>query len=347
MSEDALLAHACPHHIRYERATIMGGREITTQSPISSTNLLVLRFNGEEIPKEGLVLASETVFPSSAPYRFTSSTNTLLVLSDGKERNIQFPTDLLFTQKEMVSFLNKELAFPVYAEPYESSVKLTNQKNSESLSLKGTALTKLGYASTKVFVRNKKQIGEWGLQKRFGGGYKIFFKKEESFDGIVDVSYITEKNFCRRCATTGVENDFRFDERGGIKTIADHNLLYQSLSKVLLTEITSNPYHNWYGSNAMTLIGRKVSASVVQSLRASVRDALTTFKNVQDQQASIQDMSLKERLRRVVNIDVSTIGEDETSYLVSIVAESMSSEQVSINLVFAVPGSFSLDGDLT
>ena len=48
-----------------------------------------------------------------------------------------------------------------------------------------------------------------------------------------------------------------------------------------------------------------------------------------------------------MGIDVSTIGEDETSYLVSIVAESMSSEEVNINIIFAVPGSFSLDGDLT
>ena len=347
MSEDALLAHACPHYIRYERANIVGDREIITKSPISSTNLLTLRFDGVEIPREGLFLASETIFPSSAPYRFTDKTNKLIVISDGLEKEIQFRTDKIYTQNEMVLFLNESLSYPISSEAYESSIKLTNQRNSESLSLRGTALKKLGYFSSKVVVRNKKVVSSWSLAKLFGGGYKIFFKAEEYFNGLVDVSYLTEKKHCRRCSSTGVENDFRFNEKGEIKTIQDHNLLYQSLSKVLLTEITSNPYHNWYGSNAMTLIGRKVSASVVQSLRASVQDALTTFKNVQDQQASVQSMSLKERLRRVKNIEVSTIGEDETSYLVSIVAESMSSEQVSINIIFAVPGSFSLDGDLS
>jgi phage baseplate assembly protein W len=347
MSKDALLAHACPHFIRYERASIVGEREIITRSPISSSNLLLLRFNGEEIPKEGLLLASETVFPSSAPYRFTNDTATLSVSSDGVEKAISFPTSKIFTQQEVVLFLNKNLPFPIFAEPYESSIKLTNQKNSSGLVLKGSSLKKLGYKTSKISIKNKKTVGAWNLAKLFGGGFKVFFKEEEYFKGVVDISYLTEKRFCRRCVSTGVENDFRFNTKGEIETIQDHNLLYQSLSKMLLTEITSNPYHNWYGSNAMTLIGRKVSASVVQSLRGSVRDALTTFKSVQDRQASIQSMSLKERLRRVVGIDVSTIGEDETSYLVSIVAESMSSEEVNINIIFAVPGSFSLDGDLT
>ena len=58
-------------------------------------------------------------------------------------------------------------------------------------------------------------------------------------------------------------------------------------------------------------------------------------------------MSFKERLSRVKSIDVSTIGADETSYLVSVVIESMSAEAVSINIIFAVPGSIPLDGDLS
>ena len=346
MSEDAQLAHACPHFIRYERANISGNREIFTLSPISSSNLLSLRLNGIEVGSEGYFSPSETVFPSLAPYRFTETTKTLVVETEIQSQTITFPKDKIFLQKDLISFLNSSFTLPIVAEAYSSSIKLTNQRKSDTLNLSGTALSKLGYTSKAVKLKNRKRYESWVLSKRIGGGYKIIFKKEMYFNGVADISYLTEKDNCRRCSGTGVENDFRYSEKGDIKTIKDHNLLYQSISKVLLTEISSNPYHIWYGSNAMTLIGRKVSSSVVQSLKSSVRDALSSFKNVQDQQASVQNLTLKERLRRVINIEVSTIGEDETSYLVSVVVESMSSEQVSINIVFAVPGSIPLDGDL-
>ena len=50
---------------------------------------------------------------------------------------------------------------------------------------------------------------------------------------------------------------------------------------------------------------------------------------------------------QIRGVEVSTIGDDETSYLVRVTVESFSSKPVSINIVFAVPGSIPLDGDLT
>ena len=89
-----------------------------------------------------------------------------------------------------------------------------------------------------------------------------------------------------------------------------------------------------------------MSQGVVYSLRESVRRALDDLINVQNQQSRIQTMSQEERVKQVRNVEVSTVGDDETSYLVSVTVVSYSSQPVRINLVFAVPGSIPLDGDL-
>jgi phage baseplate assembly protein W len=347
MSKDALLSHACPHHIRFERVEILGGREIIPKSPISSSGLLEIRFDGVVVDKEGLYYPSDVVFPFSAPYRFSNGNNTLIVQSDSTVQNIPLPENQILSQKEIIDILNENISELTVASSFHSSVKISNELKSNNLILSGTAMVKLGFSTNKIVVRNKKRYSDWVLVKQLRGGFKVMFREEVDFNGLVDISYLTTKEYCRRCNGTGVENDFRYTEQGDIKTIGDFDLLYQNVAKILLTEIGTNPYHVWYGSTAIRLVGKKVSASVVHSLRASVRDALSNFKNVQDQQAGIQEMSFKERLSRVKSIDVSTIGADETSYLVSVVIESMSAEAVSINIIFAVPGSIPLDGDLS
>jgi phage baseplate assembly protein W len=108
----------------------------------------------------------------------------------------------------------------------------------------------------------------------------------------------------------------------------------------------SNPYHSFYGSNAMSLIGQKVSAGVAISLRTSVQTALDTLIDVQTQQSKVQEMSLEERVKRVRSIEVSTIGNDETSYLVRVSVESLSMQVVGVNVLFTVPGAITMDGEL-
>jgi phage baseplate assembly protein W len=143
-----------------------------------------------------------------------------------------------------------------------------------------------------------------------------------------------------------VENDLRFGDDGNMKMVGGYDLLYQRVAKILLTERGSNPYHLFYGSTADRLIGQKVSAGVISSLKESVRDALDTHISIESQQAKVQEMTAEERLLRVRSVDVSMVGDDETSYLVRVSVESFSSKVVNINVVFAVPGSIPLDGDL-
>lgn len=348
MSTDAQIAHACPHHIRYEKVSILGGREIIPLSPIAGESLLELRKDGVTIPSDGLRVDANVVFPSASPYRIRSGNETLVVEGLGLPKTtITFPTKII-NQAEMVSLLNKNLPSPLSAAVYKNSIKITDNLLSSGFKLSGSIMGKLGFTSSTYRAKSKELFPSWKLvrQKNFVG-YKILLSKPYYLEGILDLSYGAEKSYCRRCSGTGVENDLRFNDLGELSLVKDHDLLYQRVAKVLLTQRGSNPYHIFYGSTATGLIGQKVSAGVVQSLKSSVRKALDDLIDVQTQQSKIQLMSLEERVRRVRNVEVSTIGDDETSYLVRVTVESFSSKPVNINIVFAVPGSIPLDGDLT
>jgi phage baseplate assembly protein W len=346
MSFDAQLAHACPHFIRYERTSISGGREILPLSPISGSGMLKLRVDEVEIPPEGLFSLVSAPFPSSAPYKITATSNTLFIASESTEVEIILPAKI-YSQAEMISQISKSLPPPFSVSAYGQSVAVENGGQTNKLTLSGSALARLGFKGARLTKRAKTLAPSWKLVKdRTRPGSKIIFSDTYEPQGLVDISYLAEKSYCRRCGGTGVENDFRFDVSGDIQVIEGYDLLYQAVAKILLTQYRSNPYHTWYGSTAISLIGKKSNSGTALALKDSVRAALDNLVNIQGQQVKVQAMSLEERLKRVVSIDVTSLGDDQTAYLVKVVVESMSSQPVSINIVFAVPGSIPLDGGL-
>ena len=132
-----------------------------------------------------------------------------------------------------------------------------------------------------------------------------------------------------------------------MKKIGDTDLLYQSVAKILLTEIGSNPYHDWYGSNAFRLLGQKNTSAVAQSLRLSVQQALTKLQSVQQKMSKVQQITSEERLISVRSVNISQINDNATSLLCIVVVVSGANRPVSVNIVFSVPGAISLDGGLT
>ena len=95
------------------------------------------------------------------------------------------------------------------------------------------------------------------------------------------------------------------------------------------------------------MIGKKSNGATKQALKQSVREALDRLINTQKVQASVQNMSSKEKLLSVRSVEVENIGDDLTSLLCTVSIVSASSEIVSVNIIFAVPNSISLDGDLS
>ena len=340
MSKDVHIAHICPHHIRFERTTAVGGIEVPTLSPVSSAGLLMLRRDGVSLPPNGLFKNASVFFPKKAPYRVKEGQNILSV--NGVSYTIP---SKIYTLKEIVAWLNVNLDGYITS-AYEGTIKIEHPTE-RSVSVSGSALSHAFGVRLGRFIGHRKNLTpSWRLSRNSLSGVSIIFEKELDPVGLLDISYLTEKQYCRRCGSTGVENDFRLDSFGEMTMIRDHDLLYQIVAKALLTEVGSNPFHSWYGSTAMSLIGQKVNSAVVQGLKDSVLKCLSNMIDIQSSQAQVQTVSLKERISRVLSVEVEQIGDDVTSLLCTVVVQSASSEPVSVNIVFAVPNSIPLDGDL-
>lgn len=347
MSIDVQVAHACPHHIRYELVSVLGEREIISISPISGMGLISLTSDGVEIPPEGLRAEGLIIFPKSAPYVVRAGQDTINIsTSDGQQKTVTLSSKI-YSQGEMVNALKGKLPEGMSVSAKGKNVSLSGNGYFDSISLSGSGLKPLGFKSPKVVVKAKVLFPSWKLVKIAGStGYKIQLSKNVSTESVLKLSYTTQKSYCRRCQGTGVENDIRFNDEGGVQMIGGYDLLYQRIAKALLTVRGSNPYHSFYGSTALSLIGQKVVSGARISLEDSVRDALDRLISIDRQQAAAQDMTPEERLLRVRSVSVSTIGNDETSFLVRVEVDSFSSRKVDVNVVFAVPGSIPLDGDL-
>lgn len=344
MSYDLHIAHACPHHIRYERVGITNSRLVSPRSPIGGVGLLEIRRDGIILNKEGNLREAFTITPQSSPYRIREGKNVLGIrTSSGDDIQITIPSKI-YQVEALYQYLNGKLG-DVDLLIERKSLKFTDNKKGVGFTLYGSILKPLGYKSEKEVVKTKTITPSWSLVKRLNG-YDLLFSKELSPEGLLDISYTTLKEFCRRCNSTGIENDVRWGDQGEMGILQGTDLLYQNVAKSVLTELGSNPYHSFYGSNALSLVGRKVNSGTAMSLRESVRDCLSKLISTQTLQKQIQELSAEEKILGVESVTVEQIEGDPTSLLCNITVRSGAGRPVSVNVIFSVPGSISLNGDL-
>ena len=346
MSEDLQIAFACPHHIRYERVGLQNGRIISPASPIKGDNLLEIRRDGVVLEPTGNNKEALLATPNVSPFRIRSTSNILTITTTEGFTNTITLTPKIYTSSALMKELNQHLGSIEVKETSTKALIFTDNKLGVGFTLTGTLLKALGFSQLKQSIKTKKITPSWGLQARING-YDVRFNKTLDPEGLLEISYVTEKAYCRRCGSTGVENDFRFAPSGEVQKVGNTDLLYQNVAKCLLTEIGSNPYHLWYGSNANRLIGQKNNASVGMALRMSVQQALDKFQKVQQDLKRVQTLSLEERLVSVQSVDVTPLNDNATALLCNVVVRSGANQLVSVNIVFSVPGAISLDGSLT
>ena len=346
MSEDLQIAYACPHYIRYERVSLENGVYIIPSSPINGSGLVELRRDGVVLNPQGNNREASITTPNVSPFRVKSTSNTLTIsTSEGYTNSITLPSKI-YNSASFIAEIQTMLGSIQVKETKNKALTFTDNKLGVGFTLSGTLLKALGFNKQKQVVKTKKDSPEWFLSSRING-YNIQFKKTLDPEGLLEVSYTTEKKYCRRCGSSGVENDFRFGVDGDLRKIRDTDLLYQNIAKTLLTEIGSNPYHRWYGSSAMSLIGQKNNAAISVALQLSVQQALDKLIRLQQDLKKVQNISMDERLMSVQSVQVSQLNDNATALLCNVVVRSGANRPVSVNIVFSVPGAISLDGDLT
>lgn len=170
------------------------------------------------------------------------------------------------------------------------------------------------------------------------------FKKPVTNASDFKVTYAAMPERCPRCQATYIENDYRFNQTGEIRTIINEDLLYQACLKAILTMRGSNPYHSGYGSRIMQRIGRKSMTAAAGAVRQDIVTALREVQGLQDGQRRFQQVTNRERLYRVEDVTVTPTANDPTTFRVGVTVTNGSNQPVSLNIVYSAPGAIALAG---
>jgi hypothetical protein len=357
MSRDVQLAFPCPHLIGEERVALGADRRtLYTSKPIAGATLLrvVADDTYPVSPFTGLLSTASVKSYRREPYRITQASRSLTVTSQLGSATVSLPLGYL-SAAQVIAAINTVASGLVMVTSPEGYVTVTDSGDpgpSSRVLLSGTSLEALGF-DLQVGDKGGVVIPPWRLYSRSvvnpedmvdSLGYFIRFDSPVKSGMYLTVTYPVAQNLCLRCLTTGVENDYRFDSVGHPMMVQDENLLYQSVLKVILTELRSNLYYPWYGSSLSSLIGSKVTGGTAAGIRQSISQALTMFQNLQSAQSKYQRITAKERLFAVDGIGVTPSPNDPTVFFIEVNVRNYASEPVNITIVYTAPGTYALPG---
>lgn len=366
MSREIQIGFPCPHLVVEEPVSIgEDRRSLVTKAPISNSNSVrILVNNSLYVPPSGLESQAE-LFSGKGPFRIRPcfglsgpDANVFSVTTSAGSLTVSLPVGDFVNATRIVEFLRSSGADSIaLVEAKGQNVSIIDSQSSGRKSfvrVSGGAVEALGYGQKSA--RGRVIYPPWVLEAReevypASGSSRVVlvparypkFIRPVVGNPDFKVTYGSMPERCPRCQAYYVENDYRFDISGGLVTIVNEDLLYQACLKILLTSRGSNPYHVGYGSNIINRIGSKVTLSTAASLREDVINALNSMQSLQSGQRRYQQVSDKERLYRILNVDVNP-GEDPTTFLISVVVSNGTGQPVSVNITYTAPGAVALAG---
>ena len=113
-------------------------------------------------------------------------------------------------------------------------------------------------------------------------------KKWKSVEDFWNISYVTISSYCPKCVGLNVINDISYDIRGNLLTIRNEPLLLQNLEKFTITELQSNPFQTFIGTNLVKLIGQRISdpSYMASKVTQEISSTLQVLKDLQSQYAA-------------------------------------------------------------
>jgi len=168
----------------------------------------------------------------------------------------------------------------------------------------------------------------------------IFLKKKwRSVEDFFNIGYITIKGFCPKCVALDVIDDISYDIRGNFLTIRNEPLLLQNLEKFTITELTSNPFQVFVGTNLVKLIGQRVSdpAFITSRVTQEINSTLQVFKSLQTQyQSTGRSVTDGELLNTIDSVKVNFDRNDPTILRADITVRAVSGRSVDFTQLLKV-----------
>jgi hypothetical protein len=323
-------------------------RSLGTRQPIASSGAVRILVNNEAyIPSTGLFSPALLTGSESGPFNLTTETNVLTVTNGTEAQTVALPTGFRVKTDAIVLLFLRVLS-TMAVENDNGHLVFTDASDvglSSRITVTGTAADALGFTNQKS-TRGRKLYPSWQLAAQDDTIRNLFPMFTESIKNnpTFKVTYTSPVERCLRCGGTFIENDFRYNLQGDPILIDNENLLYQAALKMMLTDKGSNPYHRWYGTGLRQRIGLKALSATAALVNEDIRNALGKMQKIQAAQAKYQPVSLRERMNKVLAVDVLPHETDNTAFLVDVVVSNASGRPISLSIVFSVPGVVALMG---
>lgn len=364
MSLDFQLAFPCPHLTVEERVSLGDDRRsLQPRQPVASGDFVVVTANDSvNIPREGLFSSGRVEASTAGPYTIRKGRNTVTLANNRRQVEVSLPVGTRVSVDRVVDLLtaavrNAKVGILIVNRNGSLAISDTADSGQSSrISIRGDAAESLGFV-TQTAARGQQVFPSWVMAERedliTGANINQFIQITTRFpqftrpvrsNPVFKLTYSTIQRRCRRCQTFGIENDYRFDQQGRALLIGNENLLNQALLKILTTRRGSNPFHTFYGSILLDQIGQKALSGTAVAINEDVLRTLDTFKRLQTVQGRFQNITAKERLARVLSVNVTPKQDDPTVFKINIVGTNASGDPVSITTVFAAPGTAALVG---
>lgn len=145
--------------------------------------------------------------------------------------------------------------------------------------------------------------------------YKILFNRPVRFYvPLIEVSYITLKNYCLKCGTTGQLNDVKKVSNGSVLHVVNTDKMIQRVLKMVLS--SQCPFYPQYTCAIKNYIGKKYGVTVTEAdISNQVVAALQNLKLIQASQRTVQNVTPEEMLKDILNLQTASI--DPNSVAVS------------------------------
>lgn len=201
-----------------------------------------------------------------------------------------------------------------------------------------------------LFVNNflfdkESDTNGWLLEEDTSSAYtqksKIIlnYKRKSTTDFYI-ISYFVRPEFCPKCRGLRILNDPSYNKLGKLNFVENEEKLLQEIKKGISTELESNPFHRWIGTEIHTLIGSKVfDVELLKSrITQEVTKYLEKYLEVQLQQARFQDVTNRESFYNLIAVDVTSDYNMDISYwTVSIIFQNRTGADMLYEKKFKIP----------
>jgi len=353
MTQDLRLRHVCPHQVICEALALEADRRtIRTVIPPSSS-FVELSINGHKVPNTGVISGVTITGLNPGPYTIETGDNDTFAVSinGGATQEAALPTGVAVAPELVASAINTQIV-GLTASVTKGRLTLTQDARGEQATLQleeGNAHATLGFPALR-FYRGRTAIPGWKLVRDPNSPIAtdrvlLLDRALPSGDDRIEVSYITRRDLCRRCAGLGLENDFRYDTQGNPVFVTNEALLLQEVEKIVFTVQGSNVFHTWYGTSLLSLIGTKIGGRggakyLETQLVTEIQGALDRYLSIKERQAQVQPVTVREQLSRVRSIAVNQDRIDPTLFRVQVALENRANEIITFEdsvVVFDTP----------